>query len=306
MLKRIITEMEKTILGQSYNILLMLTAFLAGGHVLLEGVSGLGKAKMVRTLAKLIGGQYRRIQFTPDTMPDDIVGNVVFDMKESRFQTVKGPIFTNLLLADEINRTPPKTQAALLEAIEERQVTIQGNTFMLPDPFFVAATQNPVEHEGTYPFTGAQLDRFLFKLMVGYPPPEQEKEVLKNHVPYYGEQKAVRPVYMLGQILEKRNELARVIVNDSIIDYITAIIFKTRDAKRVLPGASPRAGIGVLKAAKAWALLKGRTYVIPDDIKAVSLPALRHRLIVAPQAELEGGTSERIIKEILASVPVPG
>jgi MoxR-like ATPase len=305
-MERIIEEMGKTILGQEHNTRLMLTAFLAGGHVLLEGVPGLGKTKMVRTLARLIDGQYRRVQFTPDLMPSDITGNIVFNVKESEFQTVKGPVFTNLLLADEINRTPPKTQAALLEAMEERQVTIQGNSYALPDPFFVAATQNPVEYEGTYSLPEAQLDRFLFKLKVDYPPPEQEKSVLKNHIPYYQEQELnYQPVFTLAQMREKRKELARVIVEDSIIDYIVAIILKTRDTKRVQLGASPRAGIGVLMAARAWAVLAGRTYVIPDDVKAVALSALRHRLILAPQVELEGGTSEQILKEILASVPVP-
>ncbi|NPV91975.1 MAG: MoxR family ATPase [Firmicutes bacterium] len=305
-MQRIVNELEKTVFGQRQNILLMLTAFLAGGHVLLEGVPGLGKTKMVRTLARLMDGDYRRIQFTPDMMPSDIVGNVVYNMKEGQFQTIKGPVFTNLLLADEINRTPPKTQAALLEAMEERQVTIQGSTFRLPDPFFVAATQNPVEYEGTYPLPEAQLDRFMFKLIVGYPPPEQEKAVLTNHVPYYEEmERKVEPVLSLERIREKREEMDRVVVEDGIVDYVLAIVQRTRDTKRVLLGASPRAGIFILLAAKAWAVLDGRGYVTPDDVKVVALPALRHRLITAPQFELEGGTSEQVVKEILGSIPVP-
>ncbi|MDB5054223.1 MAG: MoxR family ATPase [Bacilli bacterium] len=305
-MKQLIESMEKTLFGQSQNIKLLIAALLAGGHVLLEGVPGLGKTKMARTLAELIQGQYRRIQFTPDMMPSDITGNVVFNMKENDFQMVKGPIFCHLLLADEINRTGPKTQAALLEAMEERQTTIHGETYRLADPFFVVATQNPVEYEGTYPLPEAQLDRFMFKLLLDYPSADSEKMILQRHIPFSNEQvKAIESVCTLEQIREKRKELAQVVVEDSIVEYITAIIRKTRELPQIQLGASPRAGIAVMMASKAWALLDGRSYVTPDDVKLISRPALRHRIILSPQAELEGATRDQIIQEALASIPVP-
>ncbi|HZG13398.1 MAG TPA: MoxR family ATPase [Candidatus Bathyarchaeia archaeon] len=305
-MERLLQEMEQTILGQERNIRYLLTALLAGGHVLLEGVPGVGKTKLVRTMAALMDGQYRRIQFTPDLMPSDITGNVVFNMKEHEFETIKGPVFTNLLLADEINRTPPRTQAALLEAMEERQVTIHDRTYALPDPFFVIATQNPVEYEGTYPLPEAQLDRFLFKLQLSYPSHEHEVQVLKAHVPFFAEDaQAQAAVITLEELQEKRKQLAEVVVEDTILDYITTLIRKTRETKRLQLGASTRAGIAILMASKAWALLDGRQYVTPDDVKAVAVPALRHRLLVSPQVELEGGTSDQIIQETLAAIPVP-
>lgn len=305
-MEQLLQQMEKKVYGQRQNIRLLITAMLAGGHVLLEGVPGIGKTKMVRTLAELVGGTYRRIQFTPDLMPSDIIGNVVFNMQQNSFETLKGPIFSNLLLADEINRTPPKTQAALLEAMEERQVTIHGVTYPLPDPFFVMATQNPVEYEGTYVLPEAQLDRFLFKLQVGYPSEEQEQQILRQHVPFFSESKQEDAVVCsLEEILSQRNRLAEVVVEEQILAYITTIIRKTRETKRLLLGASSRAGIGLLMASKAWALLDNRMYVTPDDVKAVARPALRHRLIVAPQVELEGGNSDHIIDETLAAIPVP-
>ncbi|NGQ93844.1 MoxR family ATPase [Brevibacillus sp. SYP-B805] len=305
-MEQLLVEMEKHVLGQGRNIRLLVTALLAGGHVLLEGVPGIGKTKMVRTLAALIDGEYRRIQFTPDLMPSDITGNVVFNMKQQEFETIKGPVFANLLLADEINRTPPRTQAALLEAMEERQVTIHDKTYPLPDPFFVIATQNPVDYEGTYPLPEAQLDRFLFKLNLTYPSHEEERNVMKAHSPFFaGEAEILQPVLTLQQLREKRRQLADVVIDDAIIDYITTLIRKTRETKRLQLGASTRAGIAIMMASKAWALLEGRQYVTPDDVKVVAGPALRHRLILAPQVELEGGTSDHIIQETLAAVPVP-
>nr|WP_260507650.1 MoxR family ATPase [Brevibacillus agri] len=299
-------QMEKELVGQRQNIRLLVAALLAGGHVLLEGVPGIGKTKMVRTLSGLIGGESRRIQFTPDMMPSDIIGHVVFNMQDNRFETIKGPVFANLLLADEINRTPPKTQAALLEAMEEGQVTIHGVTYPLPEPFFVVATQNPVEYEGTYVLPEAQLDRFLFKLTMQYPSHESEKQILVQHVRHTGGQEAKQaPICSLDDILEQRRKLQDVVVDDSIFEYITTLIRKTRETKRLLLGASSRAGIAVLLASKAWALLDGREYVTPDDVKMVARPALRHRLILSPQVELEGGTSDHIIEETLAAIPVP-
>jgi MoxR-like ATPase len=305
-MEQLIENMERTLFGQSQNIRLLLTALLAGGHVLLEGVPGLGKTKMARALADFIQGQYRRIQFTPDMMPSDITGNVVFNMKDNEFHMVKGPIFCNLLLADEINRTGPKTQAALLEAMEERQTTIHGTTYKLADPFFVVATQNPIEYEGTYPLPEAQLDRFMFKLVLDYPTADFERQILQGHVPLNDEtEKPIEAVYTLEQLREKRKELAKVVVEDSILEYITALVRKTREMPQIQLGASPRAGIAVMMASKAWALLDGRGYVTPDDVKFVLRPALRHRIILSPQAELEGATRDQIIQEALASVPVP-
>lgn len=305
-MEQLLVHMEQELVGQRQNVRLLIAALLAGGHVLLEGVPGIGKTKMVRTLSGLIGGESKRVQFTPDMMPSDIIGHVVFNMHHNRFETVKGPVFANLLLADEINRTPPKTQSALLEAMEERQVTIQGVTYPLPEPFFVVATQNPVEYEGTYVLPEAQLDRFLFKLTMQYPSLEHERQILRQHVRSQDRKSvATEPVCTLDDLLRERKRLDEVVVDDTIIDYITTLIRKTRETQRLVLGASSRAGIAVLQASKAWALLDNRMYVTPDDVKMVARPALRHRLVLAPQAEMEGGTSDHIIDETLAAIPVP-
>ena len=305
-MEQLVLQMEKELVGQRQNIRLLIAALLAGGHVLLEGVPGIGKTKMVKTLSKLIGGESKRVQFTPDMMPSDIIGHVVYNMQTNQFETIKGPVFANLLLADEINRTPPKTQAALLEAMEEGQVTIHGVTYELPDPFFVVATQNPVEYEGTYVLPEAQLDRFLFKLTMQYPSHEHEKQILKQHVPWEKKHTSTdEPICTLEEILAQRQKLQEVVVDDSILEYITTLIRNTRETKRLQLGASSRAGIAVLMASKAWALLDNRLYVTPDDVKMVARPALRHRLILSPQVELEGGTSDHIIDETLAAIPVP-
>ncbi|BAH44658.1 conserved hypothetical protein [Brevibacillus brevis NBRC 100599] len=304
--EQLLQQMEKELVGQRQNIRLLLTALVAGGHVLLEGVPGIGKTKMVKTLSELMGGESKRVQFTPDMMPSDIIGHVVFNMQQNQFETIKGPVFANLLLADEINRTPPKTQAALLEAMEEGQVTIHGVTYPLPDPFFVVATQNPVEYEGTYVLPEAQLDRFLFKLTMSYPSHENEKQILAKHIPNKRSHECNQePLFTWEAILEKRRQLEEVVVDDSILEYITTLIRNTRETKRLLLGASSRAGIAVLMASKAWALLDNRKFVTPDDVKMVARPALRHRLILSPQVELEGGTSDHIIEETLAAIPVP-
>ncbi|MED4750019.1 MoxR family ATPase [Brevibacillus choshinensis] len=305
-MEHLLVHMEKELIGQRQNIRLLVAALLAGGHVLLEGVPGIGKTKMVRTLSHLIGGESKRVQFTPDMMPSDIIGHVVFNMQLNHFETIKGPVFANLLLADEINRTAPKTQAALLEAMEEHQVTIQGVTYPLPEPFFVVATQNPVEYEGTYILPEAQLDRFLFKLNMQYPSYDHEKQILKQHLVQADRLGALpQPIYSMEDILIERQKLNDVVVDDSLVDYITTLIRKTRETTRLQLGASSRAGIAVLQASKAWALLDNRMYVTPDDVKTVARPALRHRLILSPQVELEGGTSDQIIDETLAAIPVP-
>lgn len=305
-MEQLLVHMEKELIGQRQNVRLLVAALLAGGHVLLEGVPGIGKTKMVRTLSRLIGGESKRVQFTPDMMPSDIIGHVVFNMQLNQFETVKGPVFANLVLADEINRTAPKTQAALLEAMEEHQVTIQGTTYPLPEPFFVVATQNPVEYEGTYVLPEAQLDRFLFKLNMQYPAYEHERQILQQHAVQGNREEAPTvPLFSVADLLRERQKLQEVVVADSILDYITMLIRKTRETTRLQLGASSRAGIAVLNASKAWALLDNRMYVTPDDVKTVARPALRHRLILSPQVELEGGTSDQIIDETLAAIPVP-
>ncbi|HWJ03365.1 MAG TPA: MoxR family ATPase [Verrucomicrobiae bacterium] len=296
---------EQHIYGQSLNLTLLLTAFLAGGHVLLEGVPGIGKTKMVRVLARMMGGDFRRVQFTPDLLPSDITGSAVFNLKTGLFETLRGPVFTNILLGDEINRTPPKTQAALLEAMEEKQVTIHGATQRLADPFFVVATQNPVEFEGTYPLPEAQQDRFLFKLLIGYPDLAAEKYVLKQAMLGPQREKEQPQVMSLADFLLLRRQVQAVKVEDAIIEYIAQIVRKTRESSLIRLGASPRAGISIAESAKAWAFIHGRDYVTPDDVKMVVRPALRHRIIPAPHVELEGGTSDQIIQDVVASTPVP-
>jgi MoxR-like ATPase len=296
---------EERILGQSLNLKLLLSAILAGGHVLLEGVPGTGKTQMVRTLADLLGGTFNRIQFTPDLLPSDITGSTIYNMKESTFQTLKGPIFTNVLLADEINRTPAKTQAALLEAMEEKQVTIQGETYPLPEVFFVVATQNPIEFEGTYPLPEAQQDSFLFKLRIEFPSFEEEKNVLKKVIENSFGEKLVSAILEMDEFLRIRRVIEKVTVSENVLDYIIKIVRKTRDADAIRFGASTRAGISIGKAAQAWAYLSGRDYVTPDDIKMVCKPALRHRIQLSPHVELEGATVDQIIEELVGSVPVP-
>ena len=296
---------EERIIGQSLNLRLLLSAILAGGHVLLEGVPGTGKTQMVRTLAGLLGGSFNRIQFTPDLLPSDITGSMIYNMKESSFQTLKGPIFTNILLADEINRTPAKTQAALLEAMEEKQVTIQGETYPLPEVFFVVATQNPIEFEGTYPLPEAQQDRFLFKLNIEFPTFEEEKTVLREVIENSFDEKLVASILDMDAFLRIRKEIEKVTVSENVLDYTMQIVRKTRDTEAIRYGASTRAGISIGKAAQSWAYLAGRDYVTPDDIKMVAKPALRHRIQLSPHVELEGATVDQIIEELVGSVPVP-
>ncbi|TYS70370.1 MoxR family ATPase [Sutcliffiella horikoshii] len=304
-LASLLEKYEERILGQHLNLKLLLSSVLAGGHVLLEGVPGTGKTQMVRTLASLLGGKFNRIQFTPDLLPSDITGSSIYNMKEGNFETLKGPIFSNILLADEINRTPAKTQAALLEAMEEKQVTIHGETFPLADVFFVVATQNPIEFEGTYPLPEAQQDRFLFKLRIDFPSLEEETAVLKQVMENKFTQTDKKPVLDMETFLNIRKEIQQVTLSESILDYVMQIVRNTRESDSIRFGASTRAGISIGKAAQAWAYLSNRNYVTPDDIKMVTKPALRHRIQLSPHMELEGATVEQIIEELVGSIPVP-
>ncbi len=304
-LAALLEKYEQRILGQSENLRLLLSAILSGGHVLLEGVPGTGKTQMVRTLAGLIGGTFNRIQFTPDLLPSDITGSAIYNLKEGSFQTLKGPIFTNILLADEINRTPAKTQAALLEAMEEKQVTIQGKTYSLPQVFFVVATQNPIEFEGTYPLPEAQQDRFLFKLLIDFPDFEEELHVLKKVIENRFTTDELQAALSVEQFQSIQQDISKVTMSESVLDYIMKIVRATRDAESIRFGASTRAAISIGKAGQAWAYLAGRDYVTPDDIKMVVRPALRHRIQISPQIELEGLTVDQIIQELVGSIPVP-
>ncbi len=304
-LTSLLEQYEKQIKGQTLNIRLLLSSVLAGGHVLLEGVPGTGKTQMVKTLSSLIGGTFTRIQFTPDLLPSDITGSTIYNMKDSSFQTLKGPIFTNILLADEINRTPAKTQAALLEAMEEKQVTIQGETYSLPDVFFVVATQNPIEFEGTYPLPEAQQDRFLFKLKIDFPSLEEEINVLKDVIENKENQEQLNPVIDLEEFLTIKREIEQATIGDSVLDYIVKLVRRTRETDVLRFGASTRAAISIGRAGKAWAYLSGRDYVTPDDIKMVAKPGLRHRIQLSPHVELEGATVDQIIEELVGSIPVP-
>ncbi|MBX0358164.1 MoxR family ATPase [Halobacillus sp. Nhm2S1] len=303
-LTELIQAYEQRVYGQSENVRLMLASVLVGGHVLLEGVPGTGKTKMVRTLANLLGGDFKRIQFTPDLLPSDITGSMIYNMKTGEFETMKGPVFTNVLLADEINRTPAKTQAALLEAMEEKQMTIQGETYTLPAPFFVVATQNPVEFEGTYPLPEAQQDRFLFKLHIDFPSMEDEIAVLKQML-LSKQEESVQPLLTVEEFNRISEEISSVTMTDEMYGYIMSIVRKTRETESIRHGASTRAAIAIAKAAKAWAYLESRDYVTPDDVKKVSIASLRHRVILAPHMELEGVTHDQIIQELVGSVPVP-
>jgi MoxR-like ATPase len=304
-LTSLIESYEKRILGQSTNLRLLLSAILSGGHVLLEGVPGTGKTQMVKTLANLLGGDFNRIQFTPDLLPSDITGSTIYNMKDSTFQTLKGPIFANVLLADEINRTPAKTQAALLEAMEERQVTIQGETYQLPEVFFVVATQNPIEFEGTYPLPEAQQDRFLFKLHINFPSVEEEMDVLKSVLENKGFIEDIQSVMDMDTFLAIRKEIEAVTLSDEVLAYIMQIVRRTRETESIRFGASTRAAISIGRAARSWGYLQERDYVTPDDVKMVAKPALRHRIQLSPHMELEGVALDQVIEELVGSVPVP-
>jgi MoxR-like ATPase len=302
-------EIRKVIIGQDESVDLLLTSLMCGGHVLLEGVPGTGKTFMVQAFASCLNLQFGRIQFTPDMMPGDVLGTNLFDFSTNSFALTKGPIFTQILLADEINRTPPKTQAALLQAMNERQVSIDRNTYDLGDEFMVVATQNPIEQQGTYPLPEAQLDRFLFKLSIGYPDKDEEREIVRNHghrsampkIAEYG----IQPMIELGHLRAARHYTAGIRLTEELIEYIVEVVRATRSHPMVETGASPRAANMMAAAARSYAALRGRDFVIPDDVKHIALPLLRHRIVMSPEADIEGVTSDQAIRAIIDETPAP-
>ncbi|MCV7303492.1 MoxR family ATPase [Mycobacterium barrassiae] len=301
------TEIGKAVVGQDAVVSGLVIALLCRGHVLLEGVPGVAKTLLVRTLAAALQLDFKRVQFTPDLMPGDVTGSLVYDARTAEFEFRSGPVFTNLLLADEINRTPPKTQAALLEAMEERQVSVEGEARKLPDPFIVAATQNPIEYEGTYQLPEAQLDRFLLKLNVPLPPRDQEIAVLHRHAHGFDPRdlSAVRPVAGPAELAAGRAAVQQVLVADEVLGYIVDIAGATRHSPSLQLGVSPRGATALLATARCWAWLSGRNYVTPDDVKAMARPTLRHRIQLRPEAELEGANPDGVLDGILSAVPVP-
>jgi MoxR-like ATPase len=303
-------EIHKVIVGQENIITMSCIGLLTNGHILLEGVPGVAKTTLIKTIAQALGLSFSRVQFTPDLLPSDIVGTLIYNPKTMDFETKKGPLFANLVLADEINRSPAKVQSALLEAMQERQITIGSNTFELEDPFLVFATQNPIENEGTYQLPEAQVDRFMFKLNVTYPTIEQEREILKR----MNNTINILPVLSKKDLAHARQIVEQVYIDDRLVQYILDIVFATREQKKqnleslhnlIACGASPRASIAMLAACKAYAFLQGRHFVIPDDIKFVAIAVLRHRIILTYQAMGQEISSEKIIKAILDSVVVP-
>jgi len=312
MIHEVVDQVGRRIVGQNYMIERLVISILTGGHVLLEGVPGLAKTLAVRTLAETINTTFQRIQFTPDLLPADILGTQIYDQSNGQFSVKKGPIFANIILADEINRAPAKVQAALLEAMQEKQVTIGGTTFKLDEPFLVLATQNPIEQEGTYPLPEAQVDRFMMKLHVGYPTREEEKEILRRMAS--GHAIEVRHVATPESIMAARQRIADLYMDERIIDYIVSIVHASRfpaDAglQDLVPlieyGASPRATLSLAQASRAHAFLRERAFVTPDDVKAIAPDVLRHRVLTTYEAEAEEVTSDAIVSRILAAVPAP-
>jgi MoxR-like ATPase len=306
------TEVSQVIVGQHQLVDRLLVGLLANGHVLLEGVPGLAKTLSVRTLASAIQASFRRIQFTPDLLPADIVGTLIYNPQDGKYHATKGPVFTNFLLADEINRAPAKVQSALLETMQERQVTLGGETMALPSPFLVLATENPIDQEGTYPLPEAQVDRFMFKVVLDYPSFEEERKIL-DRMAFTAPEMAVKPVISLDEILKTRKLVDQIHVDTKVRDYIVHLVFATRKPEQykleikhfIQFGASPRATIYLTLAAKAWALLQGRSYVTPEDVKSIGPDVLRHRLILTYEAEAQGVTSDELIKKIFNAVLIP-
>ena len=301
----ILDEVGRVIVGKRDVLRLVLLGIMAGGHVLLEDLPGLGKTVMARSFAAVLGLQFTRIQFTPDLLPADVTGAPMYDQRTGEIVFRSGPVFTGLLLADEINRTPPKTQAALLEAMAEHQVTVDGQTRLLPQPFIVLATDNPIEYEGTYPLPEAQLDRFLLRTRLGYLPPDEEAAMLRQHLDQAGRAPALRALTDAAGLLELRGSLGQVHVEDDVLGYVVRVLTATREHPQVTVGASPRGGIAVTGLARGHALLDGRDYVTPEDVKAVAVPALGHRLVLRPELWVRRITGEEIVTDLLAEVPTP-
>ena len=303
------SNIRQVLIGQDEVIDQVLVALLCRGHVLLEGLPGLGKTLLVKALATCFDGQFKRIQFTPDLMPADMTGHAIYDMQKGKFNIRKGPIFTNLLLADEINRSPAKTQAALLEVMQEKQVTIEGKRYPMSPPFMVLATQNPIEQEGTYPLPEAELDRFLLKVFIHYPDIEDEKALVKSMTSGALSMEAVEDKVSEPlnpeDILQLQNATESVSVDDQVLDYAVKLVTATRQTSSIIKGAGPRASIGIVSAAKAWALMNNRNFVLPDDIKLVACPVMRHRILLSPESEIEGFTPDQILQQIIQSVPAP-
>lgn len=300
-------EIGKVIIGQQEMVKLIITALLADGHVLIEGVPGVAKTLTARLVAKCISLNFSRIQFTPDLMPSDVLGTSIFNPKEGSFQFKRGPIFGNIILVDEINRAPAKTQAALFEVMEEKQVTVDGYSHILERPFMVLATQNPVEHEGTYRLPEAQLDRFLFKIVVPYPTEEEELGILQRFLQKSGEEIASQldSILSANQINTLRNQVRQVVIGEKLLQFIARLVTSTRSHKSIYLGASPRASLAIMVSAKATAALQGRDFVTPEDILEMAAPVLRHRIILTPEKEMEGSTEDEVIKEIIQSLEIP-
>jgi MoxR-like ATPase len=302
---RIIRQVERAVVGKRRLLEQILSAALAGGHVLLEDYPGLAKTLTARSFAEALGLEFKRIQFTPDLLPSDITGSVIYDRAQGRFELRRGPIFANIVLADEINRASPKTQSALLEAMQEGQVTLEGETMALPEPFIVIATQNPIEYEGTFPLPEAQLDRFLIKLAVGYPSLDEEQEILRRRRERRADAVRIERVTDAGELLALRQTIEEVHVDPDVERYIVRLVDATRRDKRVAVGASPRGSLALLKLARVQAALDGRAYVVPDDVKAFARPALIHRLILTPDLWMQRRAADNVLDEIIRAVEVP-
>jgi MoxR-like ATPase len=303
--KTLLQEVSKAVIGKQAVLTNVAVGLLANGHILFEDFPGLAKTLMANTFARALGATFRRIQFTPDLLPTDITGTYVYDEKDNEFKFRQGPIFTNILLADEINRAPPKTQAALLEAMQEQQVTIEGVTHILPRPFLVMATQNPIEQEGTYPLPEAQIDRFMMKMSVGYPSRADEKEILVRRETRRKDDVDIQVITSPEKIILMQNIVEKVHIDPAIMTYIVEVVTRTREDPRVLVGSSPRGSLALFKLSRARAVIFGRDYITPDDIKSVTGPGLNHRLILKPEPRIRGVLPEDITNKILAEVPVP-